>query len=130
MGKKAQATKEFLTAKKVTPLGVITLLAGLFYFILMETEIFEDMPDLWKVSVYATILAFGIITGIKPIQFKKFARNVKEIVKDRTMPAEMKVQKLLNLALPILSELGEAHELLNMKQFDEVDENGQGGEDA
>jgi hypothetical protein len=117
MGKKAQSTKEFLTAKKITPLGLITVLAGLFYFILMETTIFKDLPDLVKISIYAGILAFGVITGIKPLQIKKFARGIKEIVIDRTIPAELKVQKLLNIALPILSELGEAYELLNMKQF-------------
>jgi Na+/serine symporter len=122
MGKKTETTKEFLTSKRVTPLGIITMLAGLFYFILMETKIFEDIPDVVKVAIYAGILAFGVITGIKPVQFKKFAESVKEIVKDRSMSAEMKVQKLLNLALPILSELGEAHELLNIEQFDKKEE--------
>lgn len=106
----------FRTAK-ITPLGILAVVGGIFYFIFMETELFEDLPDIYKTAGYVFIIVFGVLTGVKPADFKEFGNEFIKIIKDKNMEADEKLQKLLNIAMPLLSEIGNVYELIYDKQF-------------
>jgi len=120
MGIKASQTIEWLKATKLTPFQLIYVFMAIFAFIFMATDIFEALPDIVKVLYYGTILIIAILLGVSIVNIKKLAEDMKAIYIDQTMNAEQKVNAYGNLALQVLFKFGEAFEIFQNEQFDEV----------
>ena len=112
-----EGTKKYLGTQKLTPLQLIWTVIGIFFFIFIDTDVFQDFSSITKIIVYAGFMVGCILIGISVINVKKIAGDLKAIYLNKSMTAEQKVNAYGNLALTILSQLGEAWELLNEEQF-------------
>ena len=115
-------TKKYLGTQKLTPLQLLWMVIGIFFFIFMETDVFSNFSDLTKIIIYASFMVSCILLGVSVINVKKIANDLKTIYVDKTMTPEEKVNAYGNIALTVLSQLGEAWELLNIEQFPEKEE--------
>jgi len=111
--------KKYLATQKLTPFQLLWVVFGIFFFIFMETDIFQSLGDVWKIMLYASFMVVCILLGVSIINVKKIAMDLKAIYVNKSMTAEQKVNAYGNLALTVLSQLGEAWELLNEEQFKE-----------
>ena len=117
MGEKICKTKKYLGSPKLTPLQLIWVVFGIFFFIFMETSIFREFNDVTKVIVYASFMVICVLLGVSIINVKKIASDMKAIYTNKNMTLTEKVNAYGNLALTVLSMLGEAWDLLNQEQF-------------
>ena len=120
MGDKATITYNWLRATKLTPVQLIYVVIALFAFIFMATDIFEAFPDIAKVAFYGGTIVIGVLLGVSVVNVKKLAQDMKAIYVDNTMTTEEKVNAYGNLALQILFKFGEAFEIFQDEQFEEV----------
>lgn len=111
------STKKYLGTPKLTPFQLLWVVIGIFYFIFMETEIFSGFPDLVKIIIWAGFMVVCVLLGVSVINVKKIAADLKTIYVDKNMTALEKVNAYGNIALSVLSRLGEAWDLLNEEQF-------------
>ena len=114
---KAANAKTYLGTQKLTPFQMIWVVIGIFFFIFMDTDIFNEFPDMLKIVLYASFMLICILLGVSIFNMKKIAADMKAIYEDTNMTPLQKVNAYGNLALNILSRLGEAFELLNNEQF-------------
>ena len=114
---KAGSVKKYLGTPKITPFQLFWAIFGIFYFIYMETDLFSGLPDLVKVTIWAGFIIICLLLGVSIINVKQIALDIKTIYEDNNMTALEKVNAFGNLALNILSRLGEAWDLLNEEQF-------------
>ena len=114
-------TKKYLGTTKLTPLQLIWVVVGIFFFIFIDTDIFQDFSSITKIIIYASFMVVCILLGVSVVNVKKIAGDLKAIYVNKSMTAEEKVNAYGNIALTVLSQLGEAWELLNIEQFKEVD---------
>lgn len=112
-----EGTKKYLGTQKLTPLQLLWTVVGIFFFIFMDTDIFQDFSNITKIVIYAGFMVVCILLGVSVINVKKIAGDLKAIYLNKSMTAEQKVNAYGNLALTVLSQLGEAWELLNEEQF-------------
>ena len=112
-------TKKYLGTQKLTPLQLIWLIVGIFFFIFIDTDLFQNLGDVAKVLLYASFMLSCVLLGVSVINVKKIATDLKAIYVNKNMTPEEKVNAYGNLALTVLSQLGEAWDLLNIEQFGE-----------
>ena len=115
-------TKHNLGTQKLTPLQLIWVIIGIFFFIFIDTDIFQYWPDIIKIIIYSCFMVGTLLLGVSLINVKKIAADLKSIYMNKNMTAEEKVNAYGNLALTVLSKLGEAWELLNEEQFKKKEE--------
>lgn len=120
MGDKATITYNWLRATKLTPVQLIYVVIALFAFIFMATDIFEAFPDIIRVAFYGGTIVIGVLLGVSVVNVKKLAQDMKAIYIDNTMTTEEKVNAYGNLALRILFKFGEAFEIFQDEQFEEI----------
>lgn len=120
MGLKATKTVEWLKATKLTPVQLIYVVVALFAFTFMATDIFAELPGLLKVGIYGTIMVIGVLLGVSFVNLKQLAQDMKAIYTDKSMTAEQKVNAYGNLALQILYKFGEAFEIFQNEQFEDL----------
>lgn len=114
-----ESTKRYLGTTKLTPLQLIWVVVGIFFFIFIDTDIFQDYSSITKIIIYASFMVVCILLGVSVVNVKKIAGDLKAIYVNKNMTAEEKVNAYGNIALTVLSQLGEAWELLNIEQFKE-----------
>ena len=114
---KIVSAKKYLGTQKLTPFQMIWVVIGIFFFIFMDTDIFGELPDMLKIVLYASFMLICVLLGVSIFNVKKIAADLKAIYEDTNMTPLQKVNAYGNLALSILSRLGEAFELLNNEQF-------------
>ena len=112
-------TKHYLSTQKLTPLQLIWVIIGTFFFIFIDTDIFQFLLDIVKIIIYSCFMVGTLLLGVSLINVKKIAADLKAIYVNKNMTAEQKVNAYGNLALTVLSKLGEAWDLLNEEQFKE-----------
>ena len=122
-GEKSTSAKKYLGTQKLTPFQLIWFVVGIFFFIFIETDVFGNLTDIIKILIYAGFMVICILLGVSVVNVKKIAGDLKSIYINSNLTAEQKVNAYGNLALTVLSQLGEAFELLNEEQFKEVDKN-------
>ena len=110
-------TKHYLGTQKLTPFQLIWVVIGIFFFIFIDTDVFQDLPSITKIIIYSGFMVGCVLLGVSLINVKKIAADLKAIYLNKNMTAEQKVNAYGNLALTVLSQLGEAWELLNEEQF-------------
>ena len=118
---KAGNAKKYLGTPKLTPFQMIWVVIGIFFFIFMDTDIFNSFSDMTKIVLYASFMVICLLVGVSIFNIKKIAADMKAIYEDKNMTALQKVNAYGNLALSILSRLGQAFELLNNEQFKKPD---------
>ena len=109
-------TIEWLNTKRITPAQMIWILLGLFFFILFETPYLKNEP-LIRVIVYIILIGVSILLGYKRIDVRQFARKIKDIVLDPKLDHWQKIQSMINLVIPILTEIGESFDVFYGEQF-------------
>jgi len=119
---KAVSTKKYLGTPKLTPFQLIWVVVGIFYFIFMETDIFSGLPDLVRVIIWAGFIVVCVLLGVSVINVKKIAQDLKTIYIDKNMTTLEKLNAYGNLALSVLSRLGEAWDELYEEQFKDKEE--------
>ena len=117
--KKAANTKKYLGTPKITPFQLLWAVVGIFYFIYMETDLFSGLPDLVKVIIWAGFIVICLLLGVSLVNVKKIAEDLKTVYVNKNMTPLEKVNAFGNIALSVLSRLGEAWDLLNEEQFKE-----------
>ena len=122
-GDKSTSAKKYLGTQKLTPFQLIWFVVGIFFFIFIESDVFGNLTDIIKILIYAGFMVICILLGVSVVNVKKIAGDLKSIYINSNLTAEQKVNAYGNLALTVLSQLGEAFELLNEEQFKEVDKN-------
>jgi len=113
-----QKLMNWLNTKKITPAQLIMVLIGIIIFVMFETAIFDNWGDSVKVVIYVSIVGVSILLGFQVVDVKKFAVKLKDIVLDPKLTLWEKITALTNLAVPILAEMGQTFELLNIQQFE------------
>ena len=114
--------KSWFVTQKLTPLSLIYTVVAIFYFIFMETDIYASLSDVTQICIFTVIIVVGVLLGVSILNVKKVADEMVTILKDKSLNADEKVNRLTNLALMILGQLGRAWELLNDEQFDKSPE--------
>ena len=109
--------RHYLGTQKLTPLQLIWVMFGIFFFIFIDTDVFQDLPSIAKIIIYSSFMVGCVLLGVSLINVKKIAADLKAIYIDKNMTPEQKVNAYGNLALTVLSQLGEAWDLLNDEQF-------------
>jgi len=107
----------WLNEKRITPLQLMIVICGIFYFINNNTEIFKSLPDMIQVSIYAGILVASVSAGISLINIKEIGLRLKGIILDRNKTAEQKINEIMTAIIPILSEVGDLWEEMTKEQF-------------
>ena len=111
-------TKRYLGTPKLTPLQLIWTVLAIFFFIFMDTEVFNAFSDMTKIMFYAFVVTVCVLLGVSLISVKKIAEDMKVIYLNKNLSPIQKVNAYGNLALTVLGQLGLAFELLNEVQFD------------
>ena len=122
-GDKSTSAKKYLGTQKLTPFQLIWFVVGIFFFIFIETDVFNSLVDIVKILIYAGFMVICILLGVSVVNVKKIAGDLKEIYINKNLTAEEKVNAYGNIALTVLSKLGEAWELFQEEQFKEEDKN-------
>ena len=117
MGEKIKTSKDWLTSQKLTPVQLFYIIIVTFYFIFTQTSLYDYLPDFLQTIVFVTIVIIGVLLGVSFLNVKKIALEMKAIYNDKTLTAEQKVNKYGELALIVLTKLGQAFDLLNEEQF-------------
>ncbi len=110
----------WLNEKRITPLQLIIVVCGIFYFINYETKIFKGLPDMIKVGIYAGILVMSVSAGISLLNVKELGVRLKGIILDRNKSAEQKINEIMTAIIPILSEVGDLWEEMTQEQFNKA----------
>lgn len=119
MGERLCKTRKYLGTPKLTPMQLLWVVGAIFVFIFMETEIFSSFSDMTKTLLYTMGMVVCVLLGVSFVNVKKIAKDLKAIYVDKNMTPLEKVNAFGNVALAVLSRLGEAWELLNVEQFPE-----------
>lgn len=120
MGTKATVTYDWLKTAKLTPIQLLYVFIAIFAFIFMATDIFKSLPGIVQSLFYGSIVVVGVLLGVSVVNIKKLALEMKAIYIDANMTPEQKVNAYGNLALQVLMKLGQAFDLLNETQFDNL----------
>ena len=118
MGDKIAITKKYLGTPKLTPMQLMWVVGAIFVFIFMETDIFASLNDMTKTILYTSAMVICVLLGVSFVNVKKIANDLKAIYVDKNMTPLEKVNAFGNVALSVLSRLGEAWDLLNEEQFE------------
>ena len=113
-----EGTKKYLGTPKLTPLQLIWTVLAIFFFIFMDTDVFNAFSDMTKIIVYASVITVCVLLGVSLVNVKKIAEDMKVIYLNKNMTPIQKVNAFGNLAVTVLGQLGLAFELLNEVQFD------------
>ena len=122
-GDRSSSAKKYLGTQKLTPFQLIWFVVGIFFFIFIETDVFNSLADIVKILIYAGFMVICILLGVSVVNVKKIAGDLKEIYINKNLTAEEKVNAYGNIALTVLSKLGEAWELFQEEQFNKEDKN-------
>lgn len=68
---------------KITPLQLLLIFGFFIYFEYLNTEIFNDLIDLFKILIYAGGLLLSALAGYSAIDAKKLGRLVKKIMRQK-----------------------------------------------
>jgi hypothetical protein len=117
MGKRAAKTKTWLVTPKIKPFQFFVAIGAILLFVFMETEIFETLGDMTKVSIYVFLIVLSVLSGISLVDLKEIGAKFKAIIKDKKMSAWDKVRAFMNLGVEILTKAGEAWDLVYDEQF-------------
>lgn len=115
------STLEWLNTKKITPAQMIWILIGIFLFILFETPYFKD-EALIRAAIYICIVGISVLLGFKFVDVRQFARKIKDIVLDPNLDQWQKISAMINLVIPILTEIGESFDVFYGEQFPPSDQ--------
>ena len=116
MGDKLKNSMEWLSTQKLTPVQLIYIIVAAFYFIFTQTNLYDSIPDFAQTVIFVGIIVTGVLLGVSILNTKKLAMEMKAIYEDKNMSAEQKINAYGNLALIILTKLGQAFDLLNKEQ--------------
>ena len=109
--------KKFLTDKKVTPLQLILFVGMLMLFLFMSTNLFNNMPDLLKVLIYASGWMLSLFLGITGIgKILKVFDELRNIVFRRDITNDSKLNKLTSIIQQSCWMLGIVFEDINIEQ--------------
>ena len=112
-------TKKYLGTQKLTPLQLLWVVVGIFFFIFIDTDVFQSFGDALKILIYASFMVICVLLGVSFVNVKKIAMDLKAIYENKNMTPLEKVNAFGNVAVSVLSKLGEAFVLLNEEQFKE-----------
>ena len=116
MGDNIKNSKEWLTAQKLTPIQLFYIIIVTFYFIFTQTSLYDFFPDFLQTIIFVIVVVVGVLLGVSFLNVKKIALEMKAIYNDKTLTPEQKVNKYGELALIILTKLGQAFDILNAQQ--------------
>ena len=116
MGDKLQNSKEWLSTTKLTPMQLIYIIVAAFYFIFTQTNLYDQIPDFIQTVVFVGIIVTGVLLGVSILNTKKLALEMKAIYENGNMTTEEKINAYGNLALIVLTKLGQAFDVLNKEQ--------------
>ena len=122
MGKKMQNTKTYLTTKKFTPMQIIVLVIAVLYAVFTETEFFNNLHWMWKLSIYIGLPVLALFLGVSLIDVKKVLNQMNLILSDKQMTTEEKVWAMLKLLSQIAFATGEMFEVFQEEQFRQIRE--------
>lgn len=110
-------TKNKLSKEKLTIGQIIIIAVGIIVFSTLETNLFRDLSDIVKIIIYISLMIITASLGISFIDLKELGSKFKEIILNSELDAEGKVREFTNLAIMVLSRLGDAWELFQNEQF-------------
>lgn len=78
---------KWLNRPKITPLQFLIAFIAFFYFIYMNTELFENLPELFKALIYAGGLIMSALAGYSAIDSRRLGHLIKKTMrqKDKTL---------------------------------------------
>ncbi len=108
---KKEKISSFLMEKRITPMQFIIFVIGLMYYIYQETEIFNEMNTIIKISVYITLYAGAMLFGMSFLKVKEIASKLKEIGLDPKLTDGQKINAYLNLTSGILGAMNQIFDM-------------------
>ncbi len=116
MGQRITNSMDWLKTTKLSPLQLLYVVVVIFYFVFTQTDIYEAIPDFFQTLVFVGMVVGGVLLGVSFFNIKKIAKEMKLIYEDNNMTPQQKINAFGNLALIILTKLGDAFDLLNQEQ--------------
>ena len=116
MGQRIINSMDWLKTTKLSPLQLLYVVVVIFYFVFTQTDIYEAIPDFFQTLVFVGMVVGGVLLGVSFFNIKKIAKEMKLIYEDNNMTPQQKINAFGNLALIILTKLGDAFDLLNQEQ--------------
>jgi len=104
---KKDALKKYLMEKAVSRISVIIILIGFFYYVAMETDTFNDIPEIIKVAFYVGINSVVLLLGGSMMNFKEFAEKLRDIAQDPQMDAGSKLRAYEHIAVQAITQANE-----------------------
>ncbi len=101
MGKKAK----WFRTPIATPLQILILVFGTFYFIYFSTELFDNLPDFLKVGIYVLAIVITILSGASFIDSKKMAWQIRRLLRKPDTPDSQRIRDALDFTDDILYDV-------------------------
>ena len=73
--------KNWLNRPKITPLQLLLIFGFFFYFVYLNTEIFENLFDFFKILIYGGGLLLSALAGYSAIDAKRLGRAIKKVMR-------------------------------------------------
>ena len=116
MGQRITNSMDWLKTTKLSPLQLLYVVVVIFYFVFTQTDIYEAIPDFFQTIVFVGMVVGGVLLGVSFFNIKKIAKEMKLIYEDNNMTPQQKINAFGNLALIILTKIGEAFDFINQEQ--------------
>lgn len=102
--------------------SLISIVVSIILYVFMETTLFSNLQNFWKVIIYITVLILSILFGrlsmnIFGFQTKELLGDLKVVIEDRTLKTEEKLNKILAIVVRGCTLAGEYFDILNSEQF-------------
>jgi len=88
---------KWFSRAKITPLQLLIMFALFFYFVYLNTEIFEELLDLVKILIYASGLILTALAGYSAIDAKKLGRLIKKTMRQKDKSYETRWNECIEI---------------------------------
>ena len=111
--------KEYFTKEDVSRLRVIIFIIGIVLIIFMETSIFGNLNDVFKVLIYAILFGVSMLLKIDFSGSREVGKQIMGIYKDKNLTWYEKGTRFGNIGMQLIHKAGELWELGMEEQFED-----------
>jgi len=110
---------EYFTAKEISRIKVIIFLVGILVAIFMQTSLFGDLSEIWKVIIIAIMFGTSILFKVDFYSSKEIGKKIYTIYTDKTKTWYQKGLEFGNLGMDLLHVSGDMFQIGLDEQFPE-----------
>ena len=95
----------WINRPKITPFQLLLIFGFFFYFVYINTEIFDDLLDFFKILIYGGGLLSSALAGYSAIDAKKLGRAIKKAMRQNGKSYEVRWNECVEIIDEALFDL-------------------------